>query len=137
MVKKHGAKKVRGAYFTRRKASMKEIRGSRKVGLNQKNGEKKPKSGAKNKSIKSKPSSKKSVHYDTTMYKEDSMGGSLGKRPSTSLPRPRELIKTEGGRRSSSKRSGGRSSGRAVEVVEAEVEGHPMGYTGFKIEIRV
>jgi len=90
MVKKHGASKVRGSYFTKRKASRKEIRTlEEKVGLgtskkrtstSKKTRSRKTTSSAKNSSKPKKPKSK--YNFIATGYKEDEYGRIVPKTPS-------------------------------------------------------
>ena len=84
MVKKHGASKVRGAYFTKRKATRKEIRSlEKKVGLGGKkttrnHPKKKPTTTSKRKpkakSSKTTKKTKSKTEYIAPGYKKDAYG---------------------------------------------------------------
>ena len=81
MVKKHGASKVRGAYFTKRKATRKEIRSlEKKVGLGGKKTtrnftKKKPTTTSKRKTkAKSSKKAKTKTEYIAFGYKKDRYG---------------------------------------------------------------
>ena len=135
MVKKHGAKKVRGAYFTRRKASQKEIRElEERVGLNQKRSNKGQAKTAKKSNSNSnlkKGTPKSNPTFSNPLYKKDQFGRIVAKTSSdfaverlenSSKQKPKNT-------RSSSKRKSGRSGVRNGGRGGRTSYG---GYTGFK-----